>query len=142
LPLGAQLCALSPIIHGSVQAKGSFVWAYPAYRPAELPLWGNWDRAHNTLLEIAADMGIPIAVLVVIGWLVIFAVLIHGVRNRRRNLIFPVAGISVAGLAILHSLIDFSLQIPGCSIIALSVVGAGLARSFAPLGRRIDHNAP
>ena len=30
----------------------------------------------------------------------------------------------------LHSLIDFSLQIPGYSIVALSLIGAGLAQSF------------
>jgi hypothetical protein len=44
---------------------GTFAWAYPAYRPADVSLWGVWDRAHDTLLEIAADMGIPYAALVV-----------------------------------------------------------------------------
>jgi O-antigen ligase len=119
--------------------QGTFAWAYPAYRSSEVSMWGVWDRAHDTLLEIAADMGIPIAALVVIAWLVIFAILVHGVRNRRRNRIFPVAGLSVGILAVLHSLVDFSLQIPGYSIVALAVVGAGVARSFAPRERRPGH---
>jgi len=32
---------------------------------------------------------------------------------------------------VLHSLIDFSLQIPGYAIVALSLIGAGLAQSFS-----------
>ena len=94
-------------------------------------MWGVWDIAHNSLLEIAADMGVPIAALVVAAWMVIFAVLVHGSRVRRRGLLFPVAALAVALVAVLHSLIDFSLQIPGYSIVALSLIGTGLAQSFA-----------
>ena len=61
-------------------------------------------------------MGVPIAAVVVLAWIVIFAVLIRGAGHpRRRGLIVPVAGLSVAILAVLHSLIDFSVQIPGYS---------------------------
>lgn len=116
--------------------QGTFVFAFPAYRSANVSMWGVWDIAHNTLLEIAADMGVPIALLVVIVWIVIFAVLVHGTRVRRRNLIIPVAALSVALIAVLHSLIDFSLQIPGYSIVALSLIGTGLAQSFAAERRR------
>jgi hypothetical protein len=42
-----------------------------------------------------------------------------------------VAALSVAVLAVLHSLVDFSLQIPGYAIPALALIGAGLAQSFA-----------
>ena len=65
--------------------QGTFAWAYPAYRSEDISMWGTWDRAHNTLLELAADMGVPLAALVVVGWVLIFAVLIHGVRSRRRS---------------------------------------------------------
>jgi O-antigen ligase len=118
--------------------QGTFAFAYPAYRPPDVAMLGTWDRAHDTLLEIAADMGIPIALLVVIAWLVVLAILIHGVRHRRRNLIFPVAGLSVAALSLLHSLVDFTLQIPGYSIVALAVVGGGVARSFDLRERRFE----
>ena len=110
--------------------QGTFAYAFPAYRSPNMSMWGFWDIAHNSLLEIAADMGVPIAALVVAAWLAIFAVLVHGARVRHRGLIFPVAALAVATLAVLHSLIDFSLQVPGYSIVALSLVGAGLAQSF------------
>jgi O-antigen ligase len=110
--------------------QGTFAYAYPAYRSANVSVWGVWDRAHNTLLETAADMGVPIAALVVIVWIVIFAVLVRGVLVRQAGLVIPVAALAVAALAVLHSLIDFTLQIPGYSIVALSLIGAGLAQSF------------
>ena len=109
--------------------QGTFAYAFPAYRSSNVSMWGIWDIAHNTLLEIASDMGVPIAVLVVIAWVVIFAVLIHGARVRRRDLIIPVAALAVGLVAVLHSLIDFSLQIPGYSIVALALIGTGLAQS-------------
>jgi O-antigen ligase len=111
--------------------QGTFAYAFPAYRSSNVSMFGVWDIAHNTLLEIASDMGVPIAALVVVAWIVIFAVLVHGARARRRDLIIPVAALAVGLLAVLHSLIDFSLQIPGYSIVALALIGAGLAQSFA-----------
>jgi hypothetical protein len=94
-------------------------------------MWGIWDHAHDTLLELASDMGVPLAILVAVGWLAIFAVLLHGIRVRKRDLLIPISAFAVAMVAVLHSLIDFSLQIPGYSIPTLALVGAGLAQSFA-----------
>jgi O-antigen ligase len=111
--------------------QGTFVWSFPSYRTGDISTWGIWDRAHDTLLEIAADMGVPLAILVAAGWLVIFGVLIHGIRVRRRDLLIPISAFVVGMIAVLHSLIDFSLQIPGYSIPTLALIGAGLAQSFA-----------
>jgi hypothetical protein len=80
-------------------------------------------------------MGLPIAGLVVIAWAVVFATLIRGVRVRRRGVLSPVAALGVSTIAVLHSFVDFSLQIPGYGIVALSLIGAGLAQSFARPGR-------
>lgn len=110
--------------------QGTFAYAFPIYRSSDASLLGIWDMAHNSLLEIAADMGVPIAVLVVVAWIVIFAVLGRGVLVRRRGLLVPVVALAVATIAVLHSLVDFSLQIPGYAIVALSLIGAGLAQSF------------
>jgi O-antigen ligase len=109
---------------------GSFAWAYPAYRSPNLSLWGTWDRAHNTLLEIASDMGVPLAALIVIGWLVVLVVLIRGVRAQRAGPIVPLAALCITILALLHSLVDFSLQIQGFAIVAFAIVGAGLSQSL------------
>jgi O-antigen ligase len=108
--------------------QGTYAYAFPAYRSANVPAWGVWDMAHNALLQLAAEMGVPIAAAVVFAWLVVFGVLLLGTRDMRRDPLIPVAALAVATIAVLHSLIDFSLQIPGYSIVALSLIGAGLAR--------------
>lgn len=110
---------------------GTFAWSYPAYRSSELTSWGIWDRAHSTPLEIASDMGLPLAAVVITGWAAAFAVLVFGLRTRNRDQIIMVAALATSGLGILHSLIDFSLQIPGFSLVVFSLLGAGLAQSFA-----------
>jgi O-antigen ligase len=109
---------------------GTFASAFPAYRSDEISMYGIYDRAHSTLLELAAEAGLPLASIVVIGWLVAFGVLAHGVRTRRRDRIIPAAALSVGLLAALHSLVDFSLQIPGFAIVVFGLLGAGIAQSL------------
>jgi O-antigen ligase len=109
---------------------GTFAWSFPAYRSAHVSMWGVWDRAHSTPLELAAELGLPLTGLIVLAWLIVLAVLIWGVRMRRRDLIIPVGALAVAILALTHSVIDFSLQITGYAIPVFALLGAGLAQSF------------
>jgi O-antigen ligase len=109
---------------------GTFVWSFPAYRSEAIPIIGIWDRAHNTLLELTSEAGIPLASLIVLAWVVVLAMLVRGVRRRRRDVRFPLSGLLIALLALAHSSIDFSLQIPGFAMMVAAVVGCGLAQSF------------
>jgi O-antigen ligase len=109
---------------------GNFASAFPAYRSDDISMWGIWD-ANSTVLELAAEAGLPLASIVVIGWMIAFGVLAHGVRTRRRDRIIPAAALSVGLLAALHSLVDFSLQIPGFAIVVLGLLGVGVAQSFS-----------
>jgi O-antigen ligase len=110
---------------------GTFVWSFPAYRSANASMWGIWDLAHSTPLELASDLGLPLAGLIGLAWLVVLAVLSWGVRVRRRDLIVPTAALTVAVLGLAHSCIDFSLQISGYSIVVFALTGAGLSQSFS-----------
>jgi O-antigen ligase len=109
---------------------GTFMWSFPAYRSANISMWGIWDRAHSTPLELASDLGLPLTALIVLAWIIVLGVLIRGVLIRRRDLIVPVGALTVALLSLAHSTIDFSLQIPGYAIVVFALVGAGLAQSF------------
>ncbi len=62
---------------------GTFEWSFPAYRSANVSMWGVWDRAHSTPLELASDLGLPLAGLIVLAWLIVLGVLIRGVRIRQ-----------------------------------------------------------
>jgi O-antigen ligase len=109
---------------------GTFVWSFPSYRSPEPSLWGVLDAAHSTPLELAADLGIPLAAAIGLGWILVLALLIRASWWRRREGIVPLAALSVALIGLLHSMVDFSLQIPGYAIVAFAVVGVGLGQSF------------
>ncbi|HEX2135564.1 MAG TPA: O-antigen ligase family protein [Microvirga sp.] len=115
---------------------GTFADVYPAYRSAEISTMGVWDRAHSTPLELAAEIGLPVAAAVVALWSFGLFRLFRGSLERRRDSIYPIAATGVAFLGTSHSLVDFSLQIPGYAIVFAAVVGCGLAQSVrsAPSG--------
>jgi O-antigen ligase len=109
---------------------GTFNLAFPAYRSDDVSMFGIYPQAHSTPLELAAEAGVPLACIVVIGWMIAFGVLAYGVRTRRRDRIIPAAALSVGLLAVLHSLVDFSLQIPGFAVVVFGLLGAGIAQSL------------
>lgn len=109
---------------------GTFQWAFPPYRSPHISISGVWDRAHSTPLELASDVGIPLALLVATGWGGMLGILAHGVFGRRRDLVIPLAAAATATLSLLHSCLDFTLQIPGYSIPFFALFGVGLAQSF------------
>jgi O-antigen ligase len=93
-------------------------------------MMGVWDIAHSTPLEIAAEMGIPLCLLVVGAWIVAFVILARGAIRRRREAVIPIAVLSVCLIAVIHSMVDFSLQIPGYMIVAFALLGIGLSQSL------------
>ncbi|QAU48761.1 O-antigen ligase family protein [Bradyrhizobium guangzhouense] len=109
---------------------GTFQWAFPPYRSPNISISGVWDRAHSTPLELASDVGIPLALLVAVGWAAMLGILANGVFGRRRDLVIPLAAAATATLSLLHSCLDFTLQIPGYSIPFFALFGVGLAQSF------------
>lgn len=108
---------------------GNFESAFPAYRPDALGSLGIWDRAHSTPLELAVELGIPAACLVIVTCLWYFYHLLSGSLRRRRDRYIPIIGASVATLGLLHTSIDFSLQIPGFGVFFAAITGCGLAQS-------------
>lgn len=109
---------------------GTFQWAFPPYRSPNISIRGVWDAAHSTPLELASEVGIPMALLVALGWAIMLLILARGVFARRRDAIIPLAAVATATLSLLHSSLDFTLQVPGYSIPFFALFGAGLAQSF------------
>jgi O-antigen ligase len=109
---------------------GTFADLFPALRPNNISMWGVWDFAHSTILEIAVEMGVPIAAAIVAAAFASVFILGRGAlksRDRERSLLAAIAGIAV--LSYLHATIDFSLQIPGYLIVFGIILGCGVARA-------------
>ncbi|WP_342587500.1 O-antigen ligase family protein [Pararhizobium antarcticum] len=112
---------------------GTFRVAFSAYRDPHCGLYGAWVRAHNVYLEGYAGLGILFWPLVVVGVGVCGVAFWRGIRNRRSMRLYAHLGLCGMILTLLHSAIDFSLQIPGyaatfASFLALMIaVSAGKA---------------
>ena len=92
------------------------------------------DIAHSTPLETVVELGVIAAVPAILVVLLPWAVCLRGAMKRRLSRRYlPAAAFSVAAVAILHSLVDFSLQIPAIGFVTAAFLGMGWAQSF---GRR------
>lgn len=101
----------------------SFQEVFPAYRDPACGVFGAWDKAHNVYLEGALALGImfPLVAIIVIGGLGHF--LLRGIRERREYRFAGCFGLAALLLVALHSAFDFSLQIPGFSLIFALLMG-------------------
>ncbi len=89
----------------------------------------GYQRAHNTYLEWASEMGLPATILMVGTLLGLGALCLIGVRRRRRDQAYPAAGVAAGVLVASHSVVDFSLQIPAVSVVFAAMLGAACAQS-------------
>jgi O-antigen ligase len=102
---------------------GTYNWASPSYQTAHF----EWrvDYAHNDYLQFAAELGLPLAILMFAGLWVLVG------RTARLALILPktedrvlAAGCAGAMAALLvHSLADFNLQIPANATLFAWIAG-------------------
>ena len=113
---------------------GTFQDILTSYRQPECKLYGYWDMAHNVFLEGWLGLGVVFLGCVAIAYYGLLYVYIRGMRERHRFRFVPLFSLCLLVIVTLHSLVDFSLQIPGVAIPVAAMLGAGCAIS---LGRRI-----
>jgi O-antigen ligase len=118
---------------------GTFAYAFPAYRSSDLSMRGIWDIAHSTPLELASEMGIPLTAVIALAWIIALVVLAAGMRGQRHQMTVPLSALAVSLIALLHSSIDFSLQIAGYSIVAFALLGLGLSQAVLAWERGDAH---
>ncbi|MET3614953.1 hypothetical protein ABID16_003296 [Rhizobium aquaticum] len=109
---------------------GSFREAYERYQD---PLCAHnrlWDRAHSFYLEGWIDLGVifvPLLLVAVGGLILIF---ISGIKNRKSRRWASASGASVLLLFLLHSIVDFSIQIPGVAVFFAAIMAAASVLSL------------
>lgn len=103
---------------------GTFKDAFPLVRNAPAGMMLVWERAHNTPLELAIELGLPAALLVVGLWCGMMIVFLRRYSRERDAFVLPALAFAIMVLAGLHSLVDFSLQITGFVIPLAVFLGA------------------
>jgi O-antigen ligase len=116
---------------------GTFSSVFPAYRTPASGVWGVFDRAHSTPIELLVEMGIPFSIFVFVLWIVMLWFLLRASVRLTGGRLYVIAGTGIVTLGTLHSTVDFSLQIPGFSIVCCTLAGASLAQALLPL-KKLD----
>lgn len=111
---------------------GGFADIYTVLQPASILMPNN--LAHSTPLETVVELGViaalPAMAVVALPW----AICLRGAFRRRvSHRYLPAAAFAVAAVPILHSVVDFSLQMPAIGFVTSALLGMGWAQAF---GRR------
>jgi O-antigen ligase len=89
------------------------------------------DYAHNTYLETVFELGFPAALALFYGFLKITWLCFKGFLMRKRDMIYSAIGVSATVLIGVHSLVDFSMQIPAVPYVYALLMGVACAQSFS-----------
>lgn len=108
---------------------GTFPEVFRIYRDESIG--GIVEKAHNTYLELALELGIPAALALLLAVVVVAMYCGVGIRRRRRDSIYPALGLAATVLVGTHSLVDFSLQIPAVAVTYSLILGAACAQSWS-----------
>ena len=108
---------------------GTFADSFRLYRTDVIDAY--LDRAHNTYLENAFELGWPAALLLFAVIAMLFVICIRGLRQRGRDWIYPATGISATVLIGIHSYFDFSLQMPAVAMTYACILGVACAQSYS-----------
>ncbi len=88
-------------------------------------------KAHNDWLETMFDLGLPAALVwfAVLGGLALRCVM--GFFRRGRDHVYPAVAFCACILVGMHSLVDFSLQIPAVAVTFAVLLGVGVSQSWS-----------
>ncbi|WP_446830489.1 O-antigen ligase family protein [Candidatus Foliamicus sp.] len=86
-------------------------------------------RAHNDYLELAVELGIPAALLILAAMAALAIGCARGVLARRRDAELPAVGAAGCALVGAHSFLDFSLQLPAIAATFSLLFGAAVAQA-------------
>ncbi|WP_161597031.1 O-antigen ligase family protein [Rhizobium glycinendophyticum] len=107
---------------------GSYELAFPLIHQQPVSIDLIWQKAHNSYLGLWADYGLIFGS---IPWLILLCLLvrlIHVYWTRRTPDYVAITSLSIATIACLHALVDFSLEIQGYSLLFAAIIGTAAGR--------------
>lgn len=111
------------------QGAGVFADLFPVFNSGKVPAFLVWNRAHSTYLQVAAELGLPALAVIILVALFVLIVLARGAIRRRTDTPAAIAALGALLAVMLHSVIDFSLQIQATGIVFAILAGAGYAEA-------------
>lgn len=87
-----------------------------------------WTEAHQTYLELALELGIPAALLLMLSLLTLVAHCLRAPDRRPRDRLFRALALSATLLVAVHATVDFSMQIPAVAVTWAAIMGTAAGR--------------
>jgi len=115
---------------------GSFEVIYSIFQtPALVP---QYDKAHNTYLENAMDLGIPASILLEVAIFLVAVRCFRGMRSRTHHAHYPAIGFGCTVLVGLQAFVDFGVQIPAVAGLYAALLGMSWAQSWS--SRQVEYS--
>jgi O-antigen ligase len=114
---------------------GSYELAFPLIHHPPVSVDLIWQKAHNSYLGLWADYGLIFGS---IPWLILVCIIARLLRaywTSRTPDYVAVTTLSIATVACIHALVDFSLEIHGYSLLFAAIVGTGAGRIASGAGQ-------
>lgn len=111
----------------------AFAPAFELHRAPPITALRFLELGHNSYLTLWVELGLFVGSLPLIALIVATIVIIRRIKRRTTELTMPVAALGILCLGAIHSLVDFSLEMPANVLVFLMVVGIGMAHR--PVGR-------
>ncbi len=117
---------------------GTYAEQFLAYRPEGFE--AKYFHAHNVYLELALELGLPAAALLVLAVALVLLWLLRAFTRCDGDARFVARGVLAAGVVVaVHSLVDFSLQIPAVSLFFAVLLGMACGACLKSLATAQPH---
>ncbi len=110
---------------------GAFAQVFPLYRDKTLDIFGLWDKAHNSYLELLQGLGVPVAAIFLAALLWLAGRCVYAALTRRNAATAPLAASAATIIVGLHAFVDFSVQMQAVALTWAALLGAGTAQSWS-----------
>jgi O-antigen ligase len=108
---------------------GTFTDVFPLYRDRSISVFGVWEQAHDSYVEIFQGLGLAFGSMLLASVLILVVRCAKGVVTRQEHVTFPRVAVACACLVGVHAFVDFSLQIEAVALTFAALLGAGVAQS-------------
>lgn len=110
---------------------GAFGDAYAIYGSGDGTFSKRVEFAHNVYIEMAIELGLPMAIAFFASVGLAVFVCIRGIITRRRDRIYPILAIAATILVGVQGVVDFGIQTPAIATLYAALLGIGVAQSVS-----------
>jgi O-antigen ligase len=114
---------------------GSYRYVYPHYKSDDVTSVQLYDHAHNDYLQFLAEFGVLAFLFLAASVLQSFYWAVQAMRSRRRPINQGLGFASAMGIIaiMIHSAVDFNLQIPANAFIFIFILAIGCIARWSDL---------